>query len=87
MLVVYKQNIADMLLMEAFSEMHQVRDRLNFFYEKYQQDFEVFSKQTEKEDENFEHFDDYMEWKAYIKLFHNILQKIEDLRYGNFQIA
>jgi len=87
MLVINKQNIADMLLLETFSEMHQVRDKLNFFREKYQQDFEDFSKQIEKEDEDFEHFDDYMEWKAYTKLFHNISQKIEDLKYGNFQIA
>ncbi len=87
MLVIHKQNIATMLLMEAFSEMHQVRDKLSFFREKYQQDFEAFSKNMEKENEDFERFDDYMEWKAYTKVFQSLSQKIEALKHGNFQIA
>lgn len=87
MLVVDKQNIANMLLLETFSEMHQVQDKLNYFRRKYQQDFESFSKQIENENEDFERFDDYMEWKAYTKMFYNISQKIEDLKHGNFQIA
>ncbi|QTA87887.1 hypothetical protein [Desulfonema magnum] len=87
MVVIAKQNVVDILLMEAFYEMHQVRDRLNFFQEKYQQTFENFSVFMKKENENFEYFDDYMEWKAYTKLFDEVLKKIEELKNGNFQIA
>ena len=60
--------------------MHQVRDRLNFFKEKYQQDFEDFSVCMKRQVENFEHFDDYMEWKAYTKLSYEVLKRIEGNR-------
>jgi len=40
-----------------------------------------------KQDENFDDFDDYMEWKAYTKLSYEVLKRIEELKNGNFQIA
>jgi len=86
MVVFSKQNIGNILLLEAFGELHQVREKLRFFQGKYQQDFENFSKQLKDGKENFEHFDDYIEWKAYTKLFHETKKKIEDLKHGNFQI-
>ena len=87
MVIIHKQNIVDMLLMETLAELHQVREKLRFFQEKYRQDFEKFSIEIEEEEENFEHFDDYMEWKAYTQLFGDLKQKIEDLKHGNFQVA
>ena len=50
-----------MLLMEALSELHQVREKLRFFQAKYQQDFENYSIEIETGEENFERFDDYNE--------------------------
>lgn len=82
-----QKNIVDILLMEIFSDLHQVREKLRFFQEKYHQDFEKFSIQIEKEEENFEHYDDYMEWKAYMQLFRDLKQKIEDLKHENFQVT
>ena len=87
MVIVHKQNIADILLMEALGELHQVREKLRLFQQKYQQSFEEFSSRLEREEENFERFDDYIEWKAYMQLLHEIEQKIEDLKHGNFQVA
>ena len=87
MVIIYKQSIVDMLMMETLSELHQVREKLRFFKEKYGQDFENYSMKIEREEENFERFDDYMEWKAYIQLFRDIQQKIEDLKHGNFQVT
>ena len=76
-----------MFLMETLAEFHKVREKLRFFQEKYHRDFETFSIEIEREEENFEHSDDYMEWKAYIQLFGDIKQKIEDIKNGNFQLA
>jgi len=76
-----------MFLMETLAEFHKVREKLRFFQEKYHRDFETFSIEIEREEENFENFDDYMEWKAYIQLFGDIKQKIEDIKNGNFQFA
>ena len=87
MVIIHKQNIVDMFLLETFAEFHQVHEKLCFFKEKYHRDFETFSMEINREEENFEHFDDYMEWKAYVQLFADIKQRIEDLKHGNFQLA
>ena len=39
MVIIHKQNIVDMILMETLAELHQVREKLRFFQEKYRQDF------------------------------------------------
>ena len=87
MVIVHKQNIADMLLMEILAELHQIREKLRFFEEKYSQNFEEFSLKIESEKENFEHFDDYMEWKAYKRILSDLEEKVEDLRHGKLQVA
>ena len=87
MVIVHKEGIIDMSLMEALSELHQVSEKLRFFQDKYKQDFENYSLDIEKKEEDFKRFDDYMEWKAYTQLFRDIQQKIEDLKHGNFQVA
>ena len=60
---------------------------MRFYRAKYQQDFISFSERIGNEEENFEHFDDFIEWKAYENLYHDTVKKIEDLRSGNFQVA
>jgi len=37
--------------------------------------------------ENFSRWDDYMEWKAYSNVFHDLSEKIKDTRRGNFKVA
>ena len=75
------------ILIEAYGELYQICEKLRFFQGKYQKDFKTFSKLIETEGENFEHYDDYIEWKAYDKLYGETLQKIEDLKSRNFQIT
>ena len=91
MVIIHKQNIVDMFLMETLAEFHKVRDKLRFFQEKHHRDFKSFSIEIEREEENFEHFDGYMEWKAYIQLFSNNVLKlpelIENLHFRNVVIA
>ena len=87
MVVFNKKNIGDVLLIEAYGELYQIREKLRFFQGKYQKNFKTFSKLIETEDENFEQYDDYIEWKAYDKLYEETVQKIEDLKSGNFQVT
>jgi len=57
MVIIHKQNIVNMFLMETLAKVHKVREKLRFFQEKYHRNFETFS--IEREEENFEHFDEY----------------------------
>jgi hypothetical protein len=47
-------------------ELHIIKEKLKLFEKKYSKTFEEFEKEVlEKED--FEKWDDYLEWKAYLK--------------------
>jgi hypothetical protein len=52
--------------MAKLYELHVSREKLKLFEKKYTRSFEDFEREVlEKED--FEKWDDYLEWKAYIK--------------------
>ncbi|MCD4744958.1 MAG: hypothetical protein K8R58_01515 [Bacteroidales bacterium] len=40
-----------------------------------------------KQKENFNEWDDYIEWKAYNDFYSQITKMINDIKSGNFQIA
>ena len=87
MVIVKKKDIGDAFLIEAYCEMHQTKEKIRFFQGKYQQNFEDFSESMKNNKEDFEQFDDYIEWKAYQKVYNETIQKIEDLKSGNFQVT
>ena len=51
-----------------------------FFHKKYNKNFDEFEKMLRADDENFTHYDDYMEWKAYKHYLDSIDLRIKDLR-------
>jgi len=75
------------LPLEVLAELHRAREKCRLFQQKYGQDFDEFSRRIEEELEDFVHFDDYMEWKAYRHLLREVEQKIKDLEHGNLQVA
>ncbi|MDY6825128.1 MAG: hypothetical protein SWH68_15245, partial [Thermodesulfobacteriota bacterium] len=59
----------------------------NFFERKYHQTFSEFEKQLTEDEEDFNHFDDYMEWKAYANYLKELNLKIQELKSGNIRVA
>lgn len=60
---------------------HLFQKKYKFLFE----DFEEYIKTSDKE--NFEEWDDYMEWKACKKTIENFEQKIKLIEHGDFQLA
>lgn len=88
MVTVYKQDIAEWLLMEYHAALHPVREKIRLFEQKYNQSWNDFKEQVEHtEQENFSRWDDYIEWKAQMKISEELSAKIEEVRHGNFEIA
>jgi len=88
MITVKKQDVGNWLLIEYLSTLHTVSEKLRFFEHKYHQAWETFHTDiltSVKED--FAKWDDYIEWKAYIKMDEELSAKIEEVRHGNFEIA
>lgn len=48
-------------------EIHTIEDKLSFFKVKYKMSYEDFEQKIKSSVENFDNWDDYMEWKAFTK--------------------
>ena len=88
MVTVYKQEIADWLMMEYHAALHTVREKIRLFEQKYNQSWSDFKQRVEQAaQEDFSQWDDYIEWKAQMKMFRELSTKIEEVRLGHFEIA
>jgi hypothetical protein len=55
-------------------ELHIVKEKIALFEKKYGKTFEEFEREV-FEKESFEKWDDYMEWKAYLKTLEDLQRK------------
>jgi len=58
-------------------EFHIVREKLRLFEKKYGKSFEEFEIEVKKK-EDFEKWDDYMEWKAYLKAYEDLKKVVTE---------
>lgn len=86
MLTVKKSDIADGLLLELLSDMHVVKDKLAYFEKKYRVSYAVFEQTVKNQEENYQQWDDYIEWKAYIRMFEDISRKMSDITNADFEV-
>jgi len=85
MTTINKQHISELILMETYADLHKVQDRIAQYEKKYAtQDFEKIMNQ---EEEDFEKYDDYIEWKACLNQLKDLRQKIKDIKSGNYQVS
>ena len=88
MITVRKQEVANWLLLDYQAKLFTLHEKLRFFEQKYQQSWNTFEQQIKTASkENFSQWDDYMEWKAYIKMVEEIVTKINEVQHGNFEVA
>lgn len=85
---VSKQQISHWVLLDYQAQRQLFEAKINFFKKKYNLDFQSFERQLKQATtENFEAWDDSIEWKAYEQFLSELLTKIEDIKHGNFQVA
>ncbi len=88
MIVIDKQRVADWMLLSYHAEQRQLYDKIVMYENKYSQSFKEFEKNIkQKENESFDEWDDYIEWKAYNDFYSQIKKMINDIKSGNFQVA
>jgi len=88
MIAVKKQDVGNWLLIEYLSTLHTISEKLRFFEQKYHQSWETFNTDIATSvKEDFARWDDYIEWKAYIKIKEELSAKIDEVRHGNFEIT
>jgi hypothetical protein len=88
MITVQKQHVANWLIAEYLATLHAVNEKLRLFEHKYGQTWDEFSKEVEiASDEDLTQWDDYIEWKAYVKTAKDLALKMDELRHGNFEVT
>ncbi|MBK1618872.1 hypothetical protein CKO42_10595 [Lamprobacter modestohalophilus] len=88
MITIDKQDIGHLLLLDHLASLHSAQEKLRLFERKYQTSLDEFSAALKSSDqEDFEAWDDYMEWRAYRRVSEDLSQKIEEIRHGHFEVA
>jgi len=72
-----RQDIENYVKMKLYTELTLIREKLALFEKKYKCDFPGFEKSiSADEEEDFERWDDYMEWKAFYNKFNRLKEKV-----------
>ncbi len=80
--------IKDLYYTEIVYQMHTFRDKISYFTSKYKTDFESFEREMKEEGkENFEKWDDYLEWKGFESALLELAKKKRDLESGDIKVA
>ena len=87
MVTISHTDILNMMRIELLARLRAMQDKIHWFEQKYACSFEEFEVKVQTKNENFEHWDDYMEWQAYQKASEDIQHDITELQNGNFEIT
>jgi hypothetical protein len=87
MQTVQKETIADSLILENLAELHKIRETIRLLQEKHQCTFEAFEVALQQDEEDFQSYDDYIDWKAAIQWKRELEQRIDELKHGRFRVA
>lgn len=75
-----KKEVKEFLRLKIISQIFPIKERISFFEKKYKKKFEDFEKNiSDSKKENFEAWDDYIEWKAYIKTLNNLEKNLREI--------
>jgi len=76
-IIVSKEDIKRYLKLDIFSELTILKEKVRMFEKKYKCSLKEFEKRIKKSDkEVFEEWDDYIEWKGYVKRIQELEQKM-----------
>lgn len=87
-LEVSKSEIKEYQKLKIISEMVLLKEHIKLFEQKYGCSFQEFEGRIRQSAEDFESWDDYLEWKAYQRSFEELKKKIGEIdRAKDIKIA
>ena len=88
MVIIDKEKAKDMYYANMMCEYHKVTEKIRLFKGKYSTSFEQFEKKVKgAEQEDFERWDDYMEWKGYENVLQNLIKEKRELGVGDYKVS
>lgn len=78
-IIISKDEIIEYEKLKVISEITLTKEKTILFEKKYGCSIDAFIKKMEKADENFEEWDDYIEWKANFEIVKDLEHKLIEL--------
>ena len=75
-ITVSKEEVKGFEKLKAISQIAPIKERIRFFDGKYGCTLGEFKNKIKQEKEDFEKWDDYIEWNAYIESLRDLKSKI-----------
>jgi len=86
-LIVSKERLLNIYKAELLYELHRASECIRIFEIKYGKTFEEFERELKSSPENFEAWDDYMEWKACMKTLNTLRKELQEIKNGNIKLS
>ncbi len=88
MVIIDKEKAKEMYYANMMCEYHKVNEKIRLFTKKYSKAFDQFEKDIKgSEKEDFEKWDDYMEWKGYENVLQNLIKEKKELEVGDYKVS
>ena len=84
---VKKEEVINVLRLDLISEIQALKKAIELFEKKYGKSLKEFEKEVLEGKEDFEKWDDYMEWKAFVKLYNKLMAEKRDFDEGNIRVT
>ena len=78
-IAINRKKLLDIYRAELLYELHKASECVRLFEKKYGKSFKELEKEIKSKSENFEVWDDYMEWKACIKSAESLREELKEL--------
>lgn len=78
-ITVSRDEVKEFEKLKAISQIAPIKDRVRFFESKYGCTLGEFKDRIKREKEDFEKWDDYIEWRAYIESLKDLESKMRDI--------
>jgi hypothetical protein len=78
-IIVSSDEIKEYEKLKIISQLTPVKEKIRFFENKYGCSFEEFEKRLKEGEENFEEWDDYIEWKAYVESLRDLELRLREI--------
>ncbi len=85
-MLVDNRTIKNFLKADLLYKLHKLEEEIKLFEKKYNKSFTDFEKEV-KEKENFQKWEDYLEWKSAIKELEYIKKQITELESGDIKLS
>jgi septation ring formation regulator EzrA len=80
--VISKRDVLAHERLRVISELAPIREKIRMFEEKYGTTIEEFEKKLKSSEESFEAWDDYIEWKAYVKKLEELKSRLREIEHA-----